>query len=54
VSFAKNAVGGRHAVVDEALCKGCGNCIAVCPSSAVDCPYRDRQYLEQMIDEVLV
>jgi NADPH-dependent glutamate synthase beta subunit-like oxidoreductase/NAD-dependent dihydropyrimidine dehydrogenase PreA subunit len=54
VSFAKNTVGGWHAVVDEALCKGCGNCIAVCPSNAADCPYRDRQYLEQMIDEVLV
>ncbi len=53
VSFARNAVGGWHAVVDEALCKGCGNCIAVCPSSAADCPYRDRLYLEQMIDEVL-
>ncbi len=54
VSFARNAVGGWYAVVDEALCKGCGNCIAVCPSSAVDCPYRDRLYLEQMIDEVLL
>lgn len=53
VSFARNELGGWHAVVDEALCKGCGNCIAVCPSSAADCPYRDRLYLEQMIDEVL-
>ena len=53
VSFARNALGGWHAVVDEALCKGCGNCIAVCPSSAADCPYRDRLYLEQMIDEML-
>ena len=53
VSFAANALGGWHAVVDQALCKGCGNCIAVCPSSAADCPYRDRLYLEQMIDEVL-
>ena len=54
VSFAKNAVGGYHATVDEALCKGCGNCIAVCPSGAADCRYRDRLYLEQMIDEVLL
>jgi NADPH-dependent glutamate synthase beta subunit-like oxidoreductase/NAD-dependent dihydropyrimidine dehydrogenase PreA subunit len=54
VSFAANTLGGWHAVVDEALCKGCGNCIAVCPSSAVDCPYRDRLYLEQMIDEMLL
>jgi NADPH-dependent glutamate synthase beta subunit-like oxidoreductase/NAD-dependent dihydropyrimidine dehydrogenase PreA subunit len=53
VSFARNPVAGWHAVVDEALCKGCGNCIAVCPSSAADCPYRDRLYLEQMIEEVL-
>lgn len=53
VSFARNDLGGWHAVVDEALCKGCGNCIAVCPSSAADCPYRNRLYLEQMVDEVL-
>jgi NADPH-dependent glutamate synthase beta subunit-like oxidoreductase/NAD-dependent dihydropyrimidine dehydrogenase PreA subunit len=54
VSFARNTVGGYHAAVDEALCKGCGNCIAVCPSGAADCRYRDRFYLEQMIDEVLL
>ncbi len=54
VSFAKDGVVGYHAVVDEALCKGCGNCIAVCPSGAADCRYRDRFYLEQMIDEVLL
>jgi len=53
ISFSRNDLGGWHAIVDEALCKGCGNCIAVCPSSAADCPYRDRLYLEQMIDEVL-
>jgi NADPH-dependent glutamate synthase beta subunit-like oxidoreductase/NAD-dependent dihydropyrimidine dehydrogenase PreA subunit len=54
VSFSGNAVGGWHAVVDEALCKGCGNCIAICPSSAADSPYRERQYLEQMIEEILL
>lgn len=53
VSFSTNGVGGWHAVVDEAICKGCGNCIAVCPSGAADSPYRDRRYLEQMIDHVL-
>jgi NADPH-dependent glutamate synthase beta subunit-like oxidoreductase/NAD-dependent dihydropyrimidine dehydrogenase PreA subunit len=54
VSYSPNAVGGYHALVDEALCKGCGNCIAVCPSGAADCRYRDRLYLEQMIDEMLL
>jgi NADPH-dependent glutamate synthase beta subunit-like oxidoreductase/NAD-dependent dihydropyrimidine dehydrogenase PreA subunit len=54
VSFRGNNVGGWHAVVDEALCKGCGNCISVCPSDAADSPYRDRRYLEQMIDEILL
>jgi NADPH-dependent glutamate synthase beta subunit-like oxidoreductase/NAD-dependent dihydropyrimidine dehydrogenase PreA subunit len=54
VSYSPNAVGGYHALVDEALCKGCGNCIAVCPSGAADCRYRDRSYLEQMIDEMLL
>lgn len=54
ITFRKNALGGWHAVVDEALCKGCGNCIPVCPSHAADSPYRDRLYLEQMIEEILL
>lgn len=54
VSFKTNAVDGWTAVVDEALCKGCGNCISACPSNAADSPYRDRLYLEQMIDEILL
>ncbi len=54
VSFRSNSVGGWCAVVDEALCKGCGNCISVCPSNAADSPYRDRLYLEQMVDEILL
>ncbi len=52
VSFHTNAFGSGFAVVDEALCKGCGNCISICPSNAADSPYRDRIYLEQMIEEV--
>ncbi|MCE5241872.1 MAG: FAD-dependent oxidoreductase [Desulfobacteraceae bacterium] len=54
VSFRDNTVGGRFAVVDEALCKGCGNCIPVCPVNAADSPYRDRRYLEQMLEEILM
>jgi heterodisulfide reductase subunit A-like polyferredoxin len=52
VSFRANSIGGWTAVVDEALCKGCGNCISACPSNAADSPYRNRLYLEQMIDEI--
>ena len=52
VSFHTNPLGSGYAVVDEALCKGCGNCISICPSDAADSPYRDRLYLEQMIEEV--
>jgi heterodisulfide reductase subunit A-like polyferredoxin len=54
VSFLRNEQGGWHSVVDEALCKGCGNCIPVCPSNAADSPYRDRRYLEQMLEEILI
>jgi len=54
VSFRLNEVGGYFACVDQALCKGCGNCIPVCPSNAADSPYRDRRYLEQMIEEILL
>jgi len=52
VGLRTNSVGGWTAVVDEALCKGCGNCISACPSNAADSPYRNRLYLEQMIDEI--
>jgi len=54
VSFHRNEVGGWCASVDRALCKGCGNCISVCPSDAADSPYRDRRYLEQMVEEILL
>ncbi|MFP5212306.1 MAG: 4Fe-4S dicluster domain-containing protein, partial [Acidobacteriota bacterium] len=54
VSFRKNSIGGWCASVDEALCKGCGTCIPVCPSNAADSPYRDRLYLEQAIEEILL
>jgi heterodisulfide reductase subunit A-like polyferredoxin len=53
ISFQENNVGGWYAVVDEALCKGCGNCISVCPTNAADSPYRDKTYLEQLIEEVI-
>ncbi len=53
VSFHANQLGSGYAVVDEALCKGCGNCISICPSNAADSPYRDRMFLEQIIEEVL-
>ena len=52
VSFHINTLGSGYAVVDEALCKGCGDCISICPSDAADSPYRDRLFLEQMIEEV--
>lgn len=52
VNLRANSIGGWTAVVDEALCKGCGNCISACPSNAADSPYRNRLYLEQMIDEI--
>jgi NADPH-dependent glutamate synthase beta subunit-like oxidoreductase/Pyruvate/2-oxoacid:ferredoxin oxidoreductase delta subunit len=53
ITLQNNSVGGWYAQEDEALCKGCGNCISVCPSNAADSPYRDRFYLEQLIQEVL-
>ena len=53
ITMQHNGIGGWCALVDEALCKGCGNCISVCPSNAADSPYRDRIYLEQMLEELL-
>jgi ferredoxin len=40
--------------VDDVLCKGCGNCISVCPSNAADSPYRDQIYLEETLEELLI
>ena len=54
ISFSPNEVGGWHAMVDEALCKGCGNCISICPSNAADSPYRNQEYLERVLEEVLL
>ena len=50
----QNTHGNWHAAVDETLCKGCGNCISVCPSNAADSPYRDQQFLEQTLEEILL
>jgi heterodisulfide reductase subunit A-like polyferredoxin len=53
VTFLNNQVGGWQAQVDEAICKGCGNCISVCPTGAADSPYRNTEYLEQALEEIL-
>ncbi|WP_028583056.1 FAD-dependent oxidoreductase [Desulfogranum mediterraneum] len=53
VSFRQNQIDGWQATVDEAICKGCGNCISVCPTGAADSPYRNREYLEQALEELL-
>lgn len=53
VTLRHNALGGWVGCVDEALCKGCGNCISVCPNGAADSPYRNRAYLETLLEEVL-
>jgi ferredoxin len=53
VTLQPNAIQGWHAHIDEALCKGCGNCLSVCPTGAADSPYRNRAYLEQALEELL-
>jgi ferredoxin len=46
--------GAWRATVDDALCKGCGNCISVCPSNAADSPYRNQAFLERALGELLL
>jgi heterodisulfide reductase subunit A len=29
------STGGEKSVINEALCKGCGTCVAACPSGAI-------------------
>ncbi|MCE5336029.1 MAG: FAD-dependent oxidoreductase [Desulfobacteraceae bacterium] len=53
ISLHANDPGSGYAVVDEALCKGCGNCVSICPTNAADSPFRDRLFLEGMIEEIL-
>ncbi len=53
ITYTGNQVGGWQARVDEAICKGCGNCISVCPTGAADSPYRNTEYLEQALEEIL-
>ncbi|MBP8646346.1 MAG: FAD-dependent oxidoreductase [Syntrophobacteraceae bacterium] len=54
IGFRRKGNSDWCAVVDEALCKGCGNCVSVCPSNAADSPYRNRGYLEEMVEEILL
>jgi len=54
ISMRANEIGGHYAVVDEAFCKGCGNCTSVCPSNAADSPYRNQAFFEEIIEELLV
>ena len=54
ITIRQNDYENWYAVVDETLCKGCGNCISVCPSNAADSPYRDQQFLEQTLEEILI
>jgi len=53
ITLRKNDLGGWYAYADEALCKGCGNCIPVCPSNAADSPFRNRNFLENIVEELL-
>jgi ferredoxin len=53
VTFATNQAGGWQAQVDQAICKGCGNCISVCPTGAADSPFRNTGYLAQALEEIL-
>lgn len=53
VTLKENGLGGWCAEVDEAFCKGCGNCISVCPSCAADSPYRNQDFFERTLEEIL-
>jgi heterodisulfide reductase subunit A2 len=40
----------RRAEISEALCKGCGSCVAVCPSAAINVAGSTLQQLYAMVD----
>ncbi len=42
----------RKAVVNEALCTGCGACVAVCPTRAIDISGWTLDQFEAMVDEI--
>jgi heterodisulfide reductase subunit A-like polyferredoxin len=42
----------NKAAIDEVLCKGCGRCIEVCPSSAIDLRIEDPSFMESSIKRI--
>lgn len=38
------------ALVNEALCKGCGTCAAICPTGAIDLRHFKDEQIESMLE----
>jgi heterodisulfide reductase subunit A len=45
--------GTRRAIVNPALCTGCGACVAVCPTAAIDLSGWSLDAYEAMVDALL-
>jgi heterodisulfide reductase subunit A len=45
--------GATRAVVNPALCSGCGACVAVCPTRAIDLAGSTLDQYEAMVDAIL-
>jgi len=45
-------VKGNKAAINEAYCKGCGRCIEVCPSSAIELMIDDPSFMESSIKRI--
>jgi heterodisulfide reductase subunit A len=45
--------GGERAVVNPALCSGCGACVAVCPTRAIDLAGWTLDEYDAMVDAII-
>jgi heterodisulfide reductase subunit A len=53
VSLTQESNWKRVAMVSEALCKGCGTCVAECPTGAMELRHYRSEQIVGLLDELL-
>ncbi len=42
----------EHAIIDQAVCRGCGRCVEICPANAIAITIDDNAYVPQLIERL--